>query len=338
MTETPWDPSLVDPTAREFDGLILRSVGGRTGPVTLENGQRISFPFRAQQEVAGSTPPNIGAEHQAAGSTMRLVIQGGAAFNGTPEISMIAPLPGSLVPPSITLLDDLLSTPNANSIVLGGTAGGVQIDGQSLTINSAGGLSLASDDSITLSTSGAGDDLILDPTGALTATGSSISLVSDGNGNVTITASGTGDLALTGAPVSINGVDVSTSLGQWTDYTPTLSQDGTISNTITYCRYKKRGREVTYQGFLVATAGGTSGQPISVTLPFTAAIASFHPAGSFYFYDAAPGTNYAGTALIRSTSSLGFLVDQAGEVGSNPSFAIASGDQVKWEVVYEATS
>lgn len=148
-----------------------------------------------------------------------------------------------------------------------------------------------------------------------------------GNGSSVVTIGGTT------STINLAGYQIS---GAWTDYTPTLGQNGTVTKTVTYCRYRRYGRTVVYQGYIVATAAGTAGQVISVSLPVTAAIASFHPVGTFYFYDASTATNYAGTSLNRSTTSLGFLVNQAGEVGNNPSFALAADDQIKWEVVYEA--
>lgn len=54
-----WDPSLVDPTTTPADALIIRSPGGRTGNLSLENGQVLSFPWKRQQQVAGTRAGNI---------------------------------------------------------------------------------------------------------------------------------------------------------------------------------------------------------------------------------------------------------------------------------------
>lgn len=54
-----WDPSLVDPTETPADALIIRSPGGRTGNLSLENGQVLSFPWKRQQQVAGTRAGNI---------------------------------------------------------------------------------------------------------------------------------------------------------------------------------------------------------------------------------------------------------------------------------------
>lgn len=56
-----WDPSLVDPTLAPADALVIRSPGGRTGSLNLENGASLAFPWKSQQEISGSTPASINA-------------------------------------------------------------------------------------------------------------------------------------------------------------------------------------------------------------------------------------------------------------------------------------
>lgn len=54
-----WDTSLVDPTARLADGLLIKSAGGRTGPLALENGAKLTFPWARQQKLASTKPGEI---------------------------------------------------------------------------------------------------------------------------------------------------------------------------------------------------------------------------------------------------------------------------------------
>ena len=54
-----WDPSLVDPTQTPADAGIIRSPGGRTGNLSLENGQVLAFPWKRQQQVPGTRPGSI---------------------------------------------------------------------------------------------------------------------------------------------------------------------------------------------------------------------------------------------------------------------------------------
>lgn len=48
-----WDPSLVDFSAPS-DGRIIQAVGGASGNLSLLNGQKISFPWKRQQETLGA--------------------------------------------------------------------------------------------------------------------------------------------------------------------------------------------------------------------------------------------------------------------------------------------
>lgn len=56
-----WDPSFVDPTKAPADARILTTPGGKSGPLSLENGARLSFPYKSQQEIAGTTPAYLQA-------------------------------------------------------------------------------------------------------------------------------------------------------------------------------------------------------------------------------------------------------------------------------------
>lgn len=410
-----WDPSLVDPTDVVFDGLILRSVGGRTGEVTLENGQKIRFPYKAQQDITNSVPPRIQAyETDSPGIEHKLILLVDAAgFPGMgsyPQVLLestfaddASGLAGVRGEPQLVLYSGALTGSDPASITLTGNAtdGIISMSGDvsisalfTLTVGNivnsgAAALAISSTEDITISTTGAGDTILIDSADALTLNSAGLmTLQPDVNQNLALTTTGTGDITISAngdaslgairtlalsagsgfdltigtsgvgivdianagtvrlgngsSVVTIGGTTSTINLagyqisGAWTDYTPTLSQNGTVTKTVTYCRYRRYGRTVVYQGYIVATAAGTAGQVISVSLPVTAAIASFHPVGTFYFYDASTATNYAGTSLNRSTTSLGFLVNQAGEVGNNPSFALAADDQIKWEVVYEA--
>lgn len=127
-------------------------------------------------------------------------------------------------------------------------------------------------------------------------------------------------------------------LGVWTSYTPTVYQPGSIAYTLNYCRYFQLGRLVVYSAYLSITGSGTGGSVIAVSVPKTAANGSNLAVGEFYYYDASTATNYSGVAILRSTTSLGFLVNQAGEVGNSPNIAAASGDLVRLSVMYESVS
>lgn len=134
--------------------------------------------------------------------------------------------------------------------------------------------------------------------------------------------------------------DVLSKLGAWTSYTPTLTQAGTVTKTVTYARYIKLGRMVTVQAYLVVTGSGSSATLIEVTLPFTAAQSGI-VVGNFYIYDAAPTpVNRLGAAVLSTTGKVaGILDNQAGYMGAAGfTAALASSDSVLFNATYESAS
>jgi len=126
----------------------------------------------------------------------------------------------------------------------------------------------------------------------------------------------------------------------WTTFTPTLTQSGTVTKTVTYASYMKIGRLVIANVLLAVTGSGTGGNGVKVGLPVTAAQAGNMACGSFWIIDSSAVTNYTGVAELDSTSVVkGVANAQSSELGS-ASFtaALASGDTVSYAVMYEAAS
>lgn len=136
---------------------------------------------------------------------------------------------------------------------------------------------------------------------------------------------------------------------QWIDFSPTVTQSVTITYTRTYCRYKKVGRKVTYQGYLDITSAGTGGNNIEVLLP----VASVVPGGIgrtigvAEYYHPGTGAIFFGNAFIPATTyfrARHYSGTSAGVYGGNnigtgtANFALASGDVINWAVEYEAAS
>lgn len=386
-----WDPTLVDPTDVPADGLLLRAVGGRTGSIALENGAKLTLPWKSQQQISGTTPAYVQAVEIDSGATHRQDF-----YFGGP--SLLLGTTGPYLRLSMNYTDDSVPSARTAFLTADGTAGfsvsdqgtyRLQIDGNvafndtfnmtgTLNLDSGGGIEAltagwidvvgdaghrtylgsgsgqaltvqgGSTSDVLINARGSGGDLTLsstdgavsvtaatsitlDPAGALSATGSSISLVSDGNGNVTITASGTGDLALTGAPVTINGTDVSTLLGQWTTHTPTITQSGTVTKTTTYSRSVKIGRLVIWSFLLAVTGSGTGGNDVTLSLPYTAAQAGNMTVGAATLYNGA--TNVQGEWAINTTTTIAMY-----QTGGFYNTALASGNAITGTVVYEAAS
>jgi len=131
-------------------------------------------------------------------------------------------------------------------------------------------------------------------------------------------------------------------LGQWTSYTPTLTQSATVSKTVTYARYRKVGRTVIGQIVLACTSAGTAANPILVGLPSLAVLGSNAPCGSGYVYDASAGLLYPAVCLLSTTSVISFLPTTA--AGSSVlgaavmTAALASGDGINAMFHYESAS
>lgn len=127
----------------------------------------------------------------------------------------------------------------------------------------------------------------------------------------------------------------------WAPYTPTLTQTGTVTNTVTYAKYSRLGRLITVELLLVATGAGTGGSRILVSLPVTAAQGGDMPCGSGYVYDASAALVYAGTATLFTTTTAAIYLGSgvANHLGAAGMIAaLANGDNVGLSLVFEAAS
>ena len=122
----------------------------------------------------------------------------------------------------------------------------------------------------------------------------------------------------------------------WTSYTPTLTQSGAVTKTVTYAKYVQIGNFVWVQVFLTATGAGTAANAITVTLP-VAAIAHQGVSGAAFVLDANVNS-YVGTARGLTTTTVAFFQGLGGgtAIGQSPNFALANTDIVQFSVFYEA--
>lgn len=126
----------------------------------------------------------------------------------------------------------------------------------------------------------------------------------------------------------------------WRSWTPTVTQSGSVTVTITYARYIVLARLVVVQARLAVTGTGTAANAIIIGgVPSV-----IEPANS------GAATYVIGAGLVRNTGTAfngGVLAAvgvsdwrfiQAGNnnfVGIAPSFALASGDEIGFEASYE---
>jgi hypothetical protein len=117
-----------------------------------------------------------------------------------------------------------------------------------------------------------------------------------------------------------------------TTWAPDLEQFGGITHTTNYATYLRLGGLVVAKCRLTATAAGTAGNAIRVSLPVTAADAN-SLGGSFRLFDTG-NTNFAGTVIPSSTTMAGFQTDQDGNALGITAPTIASGDVLEATFIY----
>lgn len=127
-------------------------------------------------------------------------------------------------------------------------------------------------------------------------------------------------------------------------YTPTLAQGAStnISKTVNRSRYFKNGGWVNGSVKVSATAAGTSGSAITITLPVATGASNVGlVAGSGFYNDG--GTQYQAVVYIASTTTIGLLSTHGtaststdDPIGVNPNIAVASGDIFNVSFSYEA--
>lgn len=128
----------------------------------------------------------------------------------------------------------------------------------------------------------------------------------------------------------------------WTAYTPTLTQSGAVTKTVTYAKYVKVGRTVSGVINLTATGAGTANNAVLIGVPATAAAADFQVVGSGLIYDDSVVTYYHGLTVLNATTTFAIHPTGGGplmgQTGANFPNALASGDVIRFCFTYEAAS
>jgi hypothetical protein len=119
----------------------------------------------------------------------------------------------------------------------------------------------------------------------------------------------------------------------YTDFTPTLTQNGTVTKTVNSARYVQIGKFVHAFGTLTVTGTGNANQPIQIGYPVANAYNAVD--GFVSIYDTSSGLNYKGihnagpftTLMSTSNSALGQVDFTA---------ALAVGDNLYFNFYYES--
>lgn len=131
-------------------------------------------------------------------------------------------------------------------------------------------------------------------------------------------------------------------MNAWETYTPTLTQSGAVTKTVTYARFVRIGRTIIVTVRLAVTGTGSASNAVVVGLPVTAAAAVTRAAGCGSIFDTSAGLVYNGNADITTTTTVQFWptsADSGSALGAAVfTAALAAGDEVAMHVTYEAAS
>jgi hypothetical protein len=125
----------------------------------------------------------------------------------------------------------------------------------------------------------------------------------------------------------------------WQDWTPTVTQSGSVAVTVTYARYTLVGNLVVGVGRLAVTGSGSAGnniiiggQPTAIQHGNTHGGLSMIGGGAVHD----SGTAYYHGALMSVGATDWRILGHAdGYIGGNPSFALANGDTISFQAAYE---
>jgi hypothetical protein len=146
-------------------------------------------------------------------------------------------------------------------------------------------------------------------------------------------AVGANDLFLTAASGESTGLKYA---GDWTSYTPVITQNATLTTTVSYAKYQQVGKMVTVQVQLSITSAGTGNNIIVVTLPINMSSSSEDRSYGSFMYKDSGTAYYQGSVIGSSASAVKFVVHNSQNfLGSVPNFAAANGDAIGFTISYE---
>jgi hypothetical protein len=128
--------------------------------------------------------------------------------------------------------------------------------------------------------------------------------------------------------------------GMWSDYTPTLTQSGAVTKTVTSARYTQIGQLVVVQVTLTVTGSGTGSNEILVGLPVASKITTAATIGAGLIFDSSASFIYRAVVNVTSATTVRLEsteVHTGGGLGlTQMTAALASGDLIEFSATYEA--
>ena len=131
--------------------------------------------------------------------------------------------------------------------------------------------------------------------------------------------------------------------GAFSTWTPTVTQSGAVTATVTHAVYGRWGRLIIANFRLAVTGSGTGGNAVTVSLPVTAARANM-VVGTGSVFDNSAGLSYSGNVFLASASSMDYRQHGTGTATDNRlgmagfTAALASSDGLDGVLMYEAAT
>jgi hypothetical protein len=133
--------------------------------------------------------------------------------------------------------------------------------------------------------------------------------------------------------------------GAWTSWTPTVTQSGSVTVTVSAAAYSRLGRLIIGSCILSVTGSGTGANDVILSLPVAAAggLVVNGVIGGGFIYDVSATSKYRGLVVVGASASqarmLGMGSSADAYLGSNTFTAgLASGDTVSMSFQYEAAA
>lgn len=127
---------------------------------------------------------------------------------------------------------------------------------------------------------------------------------------------------------------------RWVDWTPTVSQPGALTTTITYARYATFGKIAVVEAKIEVNSAGTAGaaivvggQPAAIQHGATNSPSSI--IGSGFVVDATGSFYNAVVASVGATDWRFWGYTVTSYIGISPSFALANTDVIAFHAAYE---
>jgi hypothetical protein len=128
----------------------------------------------------------------------------------------------------------------------------------------------------------------------------------------------------------------------WTTFTGVPKQSVNLSTSVNVCRYARVNDLIHVCYSFGIESAGTASNAVEVNLPVTAATTSSRTVGFGLIIDNSTSINYNVVPILNSTTTVRFLTSSATTLTSyfglanGPAITLASGDVLRFSVVYKA--